>query len=352
MPSTTHVFLIIFFAVYLIACVVVLCVENNLSFKKKIRKKEIAMKPTTIDILIEKIKQTGNPTVVGLDPRLDMIPSFIKEKAFSEHGNTPRGVSEAFLEFNKGLIDTLFDIVPAVKPQIAMYEQYGADGIDCYIKTIEYAKSKGMVIIGDVKRGDIASTAEAYSDGHIGTVDVGSGSVEIYKEDFITINPYLGGDSVEPYLENCKKYGKGLFTLVKTSNPESGDIQDIKTDDGKFIYEVVGELVNKWGADLIGESGFSQIGAVVGATHPEQAKRLREIMPNVFFLVPGYGAQGGKAEDLAVCFNEDGLGAVVNSSRGIIAAYKSDRFKCDEREFAEAARLAAIDMKADLARCI
>jgi len=301
-----------------------------------------------IDKLIEKIKETDNPTVVGLDPRLEQIPEFIKTEAFEAYGKTPKAVAEAFFRFNKEIIDKIYDLIPAVKPQIAMYEQLGLDGIDCYIKTIEYAKSKDLIIIGDIKRGDIASTAKAYSDGHIGRVLVSENEFEIFKQDFITINPYMGYDSIEPYIDDCEKYDKGLFVLVKTSNPNSAEIQDLISD-GKPIYEHVGQLVSKWGTNLIGANGFSKIGAVVGATHKEEARKLRELMPNTFFLVPGYGTQGGTAEDVKPCFNKGGLGAIVNSSRGITAAFLSEKYKhFSEKEFAEASRQAVADMKEDL----
>lgn len=306
-----------------------------------------------IDKLIEKIKATENPTVVGLDPRLSYVPKYIQEQCFEEFGKTPKAVAEAFFLFNKELIDATFDLIPAVKPQVAMYEMLGADGIESYIRTIKYAKEKDIVIIGDVKRGDIASTAEAYSDGHIGRIDVEGNKFEIYHEDFITLNPYLGWDSIEPYMANCKDYEKGMFVLVKTSNPNSGQLQDLDVG-GKTLYQHVGALTNEWGKDLMGKYGYSSVGAVVGATHPEQARKLREIMPNTFFLVPGYGAQGGTAEDLSVCFDKDGLGAIVNSSRGIIAAHQKKEYKekYSEKEFALAARHAVLDMKADLRRCV
>lgn len=306
-----------------------------------------------IDKLIEKIKATENPTVVGLDPRLSYVPKHIKEQCFEEFGKTPKAVAEAFFLFNKELIDATFDLIPAVKPQVAMYEMLGAEGIDSYIRTIKYAREKDLVIIGDVKRGDIASTAEAYSDGHIGRIDVEGNKFEIYHEDFITLNPYLGWDSIEPYMANCKAYEKGMFVLVKTSNPNSGQLQDLDVG-GKTLYQHVGALTNEWGKELMGKYGYSSVGAVVGATHPEQARKLREIMPNTFFLVPGYGAQGGTAEDLSVCFDNDGLGAIVNSSRGIIAAHQKKEYKekYSEKEFALAARHAVLDMKADLRRCI
>lgn len=305
-----------------------------------------------IDKLIDKIKQFNNPTVVGLDPRLAYIPSYIKKEVYENYGKTPKAVAEAFYIFNKSIIDEICDLVPAVKPQIAMYEQFGADGIKAYIDTIEYAKQKGMIVIGDIKRSDIASTAEAYSDGHIGRVKVEENEYEVYKSDFITLNPYLGYDSIEPYIDNCKNYEKGLFILVKTSNPNSGQIQDLLVGDEK-LYEKIGKLTSTWGKDLIGGNGYSSIGAVVGATHPEQAKVLRQIMPNTYFLVPGYGAQGATAKDLSVCFNKDKLGAIVNSSRGIIAAYQNKKYcdKFNEHEFAQAAKQAAIDMKKDLEQC-
>ena len=305
-----------------------------------------------IDVLIEKIKETQNPTVVGLDPRLNFVPEFIKNECVEKYGKTPKAVAESFFEFNKGIIDNVYDLVPAIKPQIAMYEMLGVDGIDCFIKTCDYASKKGLVIIGDIKRGDIASTAEAYSDGHIGEIDCFGIKHKIFNEDFITVNPYLGWDSIEPYMANCKNYNKGLFVLVKTSNPNSGQFQNLDVG-GLTLYQKVGQLVESWGEKLMGENGYSSVGAVVGATHPDEAKILRELMPHTFFLVPGYGAQGGKAEDLAVCFDKDGLGAIVNSSRGIIAAYKKDEYsKFTEKEFGLAARQAVIDMKADLRRCI
>lgn len=302
-----------------------------------------------IDRLIKEITKKQNPTVVGLDPRIEMVPSFIKEECFEKYGKTPKAVGEMFYRFNKEIIDNIYDIVPAIKPQIAMYEQYGWEGVEAYIRTTEYAKSKGLIVIGDIKRGDITSTAEAYAEGHIGKVKIEEESYDIYKQDAITINPYLGFDSVEPYIKYCKEYDKGLFILVKTSNPNSGEIQDLETNEGK-LYEKVGKLVSRWGETLIGKSGYSQIGAVVGATHPDQAKSLRKIMPNTYFLVPGYGAQGGRAEDLKGYFNEDGLGAIINSSRGIIAAHlkEENKLKFSETDFALAAREAAINMMEDL----
>ncbi|NLM12477.1 MAG: orotidine-5'-phosphate decarboxylase [Epulopiscium sp.] len=306
-----------------------------------------------IDRLIEKIEKTKNPTVVGLDPRLGFIPGFIKEKAYDLHGKTPKAVAWAFYEFNKAIIDAVYDLIPAVKPQIAMYEQYGPEGIKAYIDTILYAKEKGLIVIGDVKRSDIASTAEAYADGHIGRVKVEDEIHEVYHEDSITLNPYLGYDSIEPYMNHCKMYDKGLFILVKTSNPNSGEIQDLDIR-GEKLYERVGALVSKWGEKVMGKRGYSHIGAVVGATYPEQGTRLRQLMPHTFFLVPGYGAQGATAKDLAGCFDQNGLGAIVNSSRGIIAAYQLEKYKNQftEKEFAQASREAVIDMRKDLERVL
>jgi len=298
-----------------------------------------------IDRLAGRILALKNPTVIGLDPRFDQLPAFLQNEMIKRYGETPRAAAEAFFEFNRRIIDAACDVVPAVKPQIAMYEQYGAEGIAAYQRTTAYAAQKGLIVIGDIKRGDIASTAAAYSDGHLGEVAVGNTRHVIYNEDFITVNPYLGYDAVEPFLANCKKYGKGLFILVRTSNP-GADIQNIMTANGP-VYETVARLVGKWGEELMGACGYSAVGAVVGATHPEQIKRVRELIPGVFFLVPGYGAQGATAEDLAPCFDKKGLGAVVNSSRGIIFAYKDEKYRKDfpETEFDKAARQACIDMR-------
>ncbi|MBM7614302.1 orotidine-5'-phosphate decarboxylase [Alkaliphilus hydrothermalis] len=306
-----------------------------------------------IDLLIEKIQEKANPTVVGLDPRLSYVPEYIKNEVYEELGKTPAAAAEAFYRYNVALIDAIHEIVPAIKPQVAMYEQFGGAGIDAYIKTIKYAKEKGLVIIGDIKRGDISSTAEAYADGHIGRVDVEGEKFEIYHEDSITINPYLGYDSVHPFIKHCQEYNRGLFVLVKTSNPNSGQIQNLDVA-GKMVYEIMGEMVAEWGQQVMGTKGYSQIGAVVGATYPEEATKLRKIMPNTYFLVPGYGAQGGTAEDLKGCFNQDGLGAIINSSRGIIAAHlkEENKMKFSEKEFALAARKAALAMKKDLQRVI
>ena len=304
-----------------------------------------------IDRLMEKIRETGNPTVVGLDPRLNMIPEYIKEEAYAQYGKTPEGAAEAFFRFNQEIIDAVYDLIPAVKPQVAMYEMYGAAGMAAYIRTIDYARSQGLIVIGDIKRRDIASTAEAYAAGHIGRAAVEDQEYEIFHEDFVTLNPYLGVESVEPYFAPMKKYDKGIVVLVKTSNPGSGQIQDLPAGpEGKPLYEIVGGLLEEWGKDFRGKYGYSDVLAVVGATYPEQGKRLREILPHTFFLVPGYGAQGATAQDLRGCFDKNGEGAIVNSSRGIIAAWKKEKYAegLVEREWAQASRRAVLDMKKDL----
>lgn len=301
-----------------------------------------------IDTLVEKIKKTNAPIVVGLDPKLGFIPSYILDKAYKEHGKTLDAAASAILEFNKGIIDATYDLIPAVKPQIAMYEQFGIPGLVAFKETVDYAKSKGLVIIGDVKRGDIGSTSESYAIAHLGSIDVGGESVKVFDEDFATVNPYLGTDGIKPFTDVCKREGKGIFILVKTSNPSSGEFQD-KDMEGKPLYEHVGEMVNEWGYDLIGKCGYSSVGAVVGATYPEVGKIMRKVMPKTYILVPGYGAQGGKGKDLVHFFNKDGLGAIINSSRGIIAAYKNDAYtKYGEEGYADAARAAVIDMREDI----
>lgn len=301
-----------------------------------------------IDQLVAKIKKTQAPIVVGLDPMLNYIPEQVQKKAFEEKGETLAGAAEAIWQFNKAIVDTIYDLIPAVKPQIAMYEQFGVEGVIVFKKTVDYCKEKRLVVIGDVKRGDIGSTSEAYAVGHLGKVQVGSQTYAGFDEDFATVNPYLGSDGVKPFIKVCKENNRGIFVLVKTSNPSSGELQD-KLVDGKPLYELVGKMVDEWGSDCIGESGFSEVGAVVGATYPEQGRILRAIMPKTYILVPGYGAQGGKGKDLVHFFNEDGLGAIVNSSRGIIAAYKQEAYaKFGAEHFADASRQAVLDMIADI----
>lgn len=300
-----------------------------------------------IQKLIANIQKTNAPIVVGLDPMLNYIPKQVQEKAFKEYGETLEGATEAIWQFNKAIVDETYDIIPAVKPQIAMYEQFGIQGLMAYKKTVDYCKEKGLVVIGDIKRGDIGSTSAAYATGHVGKVQVGSKKYAGFDVDFVTLNPYMGSDSINPFIEACKEEKRGMFVLVKTSNPSSGEFQD-QLVNGRPLYELVGEKVAEWGEGFMGDS-YSYVGAVVGATYPEMGKILRKIMPKAYILVPGYGAQGGQGKDLVHFFNKDGLGAIVNSSRGIIAAYKQEKYaKFGEENFAQASRAAVEDMVADI----
>ncbi len=300
-----------------------------------------------INQLVSKIKKLNAPVVVGLDPMLSYVPDHIVKKVLNEYGETLEGAAEAIWQFNKEIVDKTWDLIPAVKPQIAMYEQFGIPGMVAYKKTVDYCKSKGLVVIGDVKRGDIGSTSAAYAVGHLGKVQVGSKKIAGFDEDFATVNPYLGSDGIEPFIKVCKEEKKGIFVLVKTSNPSSGEFQD-QLINGKPLYELVGEKVAQWGMEHMGES-YSYVGCVVGATYPEMGKVLRKVMPKTYILVPGYGAQGGTADSLRPYFNEDGLGAIVNSSRGIIAAYKQEKYaKFGAQNFADASRAAVIDMIEDI----
>ena len=300
-----------------------------------------------INQLVANIKKTGAPIVVGIDPMLNYIPEQVQKKAFAEYGETLEGAAEAIWQFNKEIVDKTYDLIPAVKPQIAMYEQFGLPGLAAFKKTVDYCKEKGLVVIGDIKRGDIGSTSAAYAVGHIGKVKVGSKTYAPFDEDFVTVNPYLGSDGVNPFLDVCKEEKKGIFVLVKTSNPSSGEFQDQKIN-GRPLYELVGEKVAAWGSEVMGDE-YSYVGAVVGATYPEMGKVLRKVMPKAYILVPGYGAQGGKGKDLVHFFNEDGLGAIVNSSRGIIAAYKQEQYaKFGAENFGDASRAAVETMIADI----
>lgn len=298
-----------------------------------------------LDRLIEKIEQMQNPTVAGLDPKLDYVPEYIKRKCFEKYGETLKGAAKALLKFNKGLIDALCDIVPAVKPQAAYYEMYGVEGVKTLYKTQEYARSKGMYVITDAKRNDIGTTMEAYATAHLGKVKVGKAEFEPFLGDALTVNGYLGTDGIKPLLSVCKENDKGIFVLAKTSNPSSGELQD-KTVDGVPIYELMGKMCEEWGRELPGVYGYSGVGIVAGATYPEQIARLRGLLPHTFFLIPGYGAQGASAKDISAAFDSNGLGGIVNSSRGIMCAYQKE--KCSEREFAEAARREAIRMRGEI----
>jgi len=297
-----------------------------------------------IDNLIEKIKETNNPTVMGLDPRYDMIPEIVRNK----YSNDLEGICKAILEYNKELIDNTYDIIPAIKPQLAFYEMFGIEGMKAFKETCRYAKEKGMIVIADAKRGDIGSTAKGYSNAYLGQTPIGGENISVFDNiDFLTVNPYLGVDSITPFVEDCIKYGKGIFVLVKTSNPSSGELQDLKLENGKTVYEHVASLVEKWGEDLRGKYGYSSVAAVVGATYPEQLKEIREKAPHTYFLIPGYGAQGGKAEDIALGFDKNGLGGIVNASRSLMCAYKSDKWKEKyvEAEYGKATRAEALEMK-------
>ena len=302
-----------------------------------------------INQLTAKIQKLHAPIVVGLDPMLSYVPEHIQKEAFSAYGETLEGAAEAIWQFNKEIIDQTWDLIPAVKPQIAMYEQFGVPGVAAYQKTVDYCKSKGLIVIADVKRGDIGSTSAAYAVGHLGRVQVGSKRLAAFNEDFATVNPYLGSDGIQPFIDVCREEKKGIFILVKTSNPSSGEFQD-RLIDGRPLYEWVGEQVAKWADTCMGDA-YSYVGCVVGATYPEMGRILRKTMPKSYILVPGYGAQGGTADSLRPYFNEDGLGAIVNSSRGIIAAYKQEQYaKFGPEHFAEASRAAVEAMIADIAR--
>ena len=300
-----------------------------------------------IQKLINEIEKKNAPVVAGLDPTLSMIPKSITDVSYEEHGETLEGAADAVLRFNMKIVDSIYDLIPAVKPQIAMYEQLGIPGLIAFQKTVSYCKEKGLIVIGDVKRGDIGSTSKAYATAHLGKVDVGNNSYTPFEEDFATVNPYLGTDGVKPFIDVCNENDKGIFVLVKTSNPSSGEFQDREVD-GKPLYEHVADKVNEWGS-LSMDGAYSNVGAVVGATYPEMGAALRKVMPHAYILVPGYGAQGGKAEDLKAFFNPDGLGAIVNSSRGIIAAWQNEKYASFGGEnFADASRQAVIDMIEDI----
>lgn len=301
----------------------------------------------SFDRLIKKIIDTKNPSVAGLDPRLEYVPEYIVKDSFDKYGVTLKAAAEAILVFNKSLIDELCDVVPAIKPQAAYYEMYGWEGVRVLSETISYAQSKGMYVMTDGKRNDIGATMEAYATAHLGKTVLGDKSISAFGADALTVNGYLGTDGIEPLLKICRAEDKGIFVLAKTSNPSSGELQD-RCIDGTPIYAAMGDMCEKWGEDTIGEYGYSAVGAVVGATYPEQLSELRERLPHTMFLVPGYGAQGGGAEGLKGAFDKNGLGAIVNSSRAIMCAYKKEG--CDEKDFAKAARREAIRMREDIVR--
>ncbi|HHU63853.1 MAG TPA: orotidine-5'-phosphate decarboxylase [Clostridiales bacterium] len=306
-----------------------------------------------IDRLMEKIDELKNPTVIGLDTRLDYLPDYILEKWGLISGKaTMDNAAEAVLEFNKTIVDNIYDIVPAVKIQIACYEMLGLPGLSVFNRTVDYCRDKGLIVIGDAKRNDIGSTAREYARAFLGETQFGDLVLgRAFPVDFLTVNPYLGYDGVQPFIECCKKYNKGIFVLAKTSNASSCQIQDLKTQDER-VFQAVARLIHEWGRELVGKNGYSCVGAVVGATYPEQARILRASMPHTFFLVPGYGAQGGKAEDIALCFDNQGRGAIVNASRSILCSYRADRWKdkFTSEEFGQAARAEALRMRDDITR--
>lgn len=304
-----------------------------------------------IDNLIEKIKETNSPIVMGLDPRYEMIPEIVRKK----YSNDLEGISKAILEYNKELIDNTYDIIPAIKPQLAFYEMFGIEGMKTFKETCEYAKEKEMIVIADAKRGDIGSTAKGYSNAYLGKTTIGKEEIEVFKNiDFLTVNPYMGVDSIKPFIEDCIKYDKGIFVLVKTSNPSSGELQDLKLENGQTVYEHVAELVEEWGKEIRGKYNYSSVAAVVGATYPKQLEEIRKKAPHTYFLIPGYGAQGGKTEDIALGFDANGLGGIVNASRSLMCAYKAEEWKekYSEEEYGKATRAEAIKMKDELNRAI
>lgn len=314
------------------------------------------------DTLIDRIVATDNPTVVGLDTCYDYLPEEMRGRRYATRPRTRSvrtdapavpdlaDVAEAIFEFNKNIVDAVCDVVPAVKVQIAYYEMYGVEGLRAFARTLRYAKEKGLLVMADAKRNDIGATAECYAKAYLGETDVCGRAAEAFPSDFLTVNGYLGSDGIKPFVNWAKQKNRGLFVLVKTSNPSSGELQDMRLENGKTVYEYMGALVEQWGEGTAGKYGYSAVGAVVGATHPVQAEVLRREMPHTFFLIPGYGAQGGKADDLKVCFGKDGLGGIVNSSRGILCAYRQEKYK--GMSYADAARKACLDMKDDLNRAI
>ena len=304
-----------------------------------------------IDKLVENIRQKGNPSILGLDPRLEYVPTFIKEKVFREIGNGLAGAAEAIKIFSRRLIDSVYDISPAIKLQLACYEMFGHEGLKTFEDTVSYAKSKGMLVVADGKKNDIGSTAENYSAAFLGRIEFQDGrKIPVYDVDALTVNPYLGSDGIKPFIEDCRKYKKGIFVLIKTSNPSSGEIQDCRLNDGRSLFEVVAGYVREWGNTLMGKYGYSSVGAVVGATYPTEAEIIRKIIEKSYILVPGYGAQGGSARDVVRAFNKDGLGAIVSASRSLMCAYKSEKWAnmYGEEAFDDACRAEAIRMRNDI----
>ena len=309
----------------------------------------MALKNNFADRLIAEIDKKQNPSVVGLDTSFAKLPDFFRKDFMGSYELAFQSASQAVYEFNKKIIDAVYDIVPCVKLQLAYYEELGDYGMEAFRKTANYAKTRGLLVIADAKRNDIGTTCKAYSSAFLGETDIFGSRRSVFDTDCLTVNGYLGYEGVEPFIKDCEAFGKGIFVLVKTSNPGSQEFQCMETASGLKIYQVMGNLVATWGKSLMGEEGYSSAGAVVGATFPDEAKVLRSAMPDTIFLVPGYGAQGGTADDVMPCFNKDGLGAIVNSSRKIIFAFQG---KNDDKNFADYARQAAIDMREDLRKAL
>ncbi len=306
----------------------------------------------SMDVLQEKIRQKKNPTVAGLDPKLDYIPQYLRDEAFAKYGKTLKGAAEAYRLFCFGLIDALYEVVPAVKPQSAYFEVLGSAGIEALEAVVAYAKEKGLYVIMDAKRGDIGTTCEAYAEAYLGGIQVEDEFIAPFDCDSVTVNGYLGTDGIKPFTALCKKNDKSIFLLVKTSNPSSKELQDLITG-GRLVHTAMADLAVRLTdkEQLVGKSGWSAVGAVVGATHPDDLKNLREKYPSIFFLVPGYGAQGGKAKDVQYAFDKFGHGAIVNSSRGIMCAWKKTEDETG-RNYQEAAKAEAIRMRDDICRFV
>ena len=303
----------------------------------------------SFDILQDKIRAMKNPTVAGLDARIDYVPEYIRQAAYKEYGVGLKGACEAIYQFNIGLIDALCDVVPAVKPQSAYYENLGWQGMEMLERTIKYAQSKGLYVIADIKRGDIGATATAYAEGWLSGTVIEGETYKTFDADCVTLNGYMGSDSINPFLEAAKKDGKTVFVLLKTSNPSSGELQDMVAGD-RLVYQVMGDLNERIAKGTEGKYGYTMAGAVTGATYPSDIRALRKRLEHTFFLVPGYGAQGGTAEDVQYAFDKYGHGAIVNSSRGIMCAWK--KTGGDGHDFGDAARNAAIAMRDDIKRFV
>ena len=297
-----------------------------------------------MDLLIERIIEKRNPTVAGLDTRVEYLPDDFKASLGMGEIDTFEKAADAVLAYNLRLINALRDVVPAVKVQVAYYEMYGVPGMHAFADTIKAAKAAGLSVMADAKRNDIGATAEAYAAAFLGQTALAGSAARAFESDFVTVNPYLGVDGVKPFVDACARHGGGIFALVKTSNPSSGQLQDLRLEDGRRVYELMGDLTAEWGAELIGTHGYSSVGAVVGATYPEQGRELRARLGHTFFLVPGYGAQGATGKDIAGCFDDRGLGAIVNASRSLLCAWK----KQPGVEFDEAARNEALRMRDDI----